>query len=84
MLTHLALSGQLKGLAGLVAGEFKECGDKSAIYSLLSDILSDLNIPSATGLAAGHGSENLAFPIGLTAELDTDLMALSFIERAVV
>ena len=83
MLTHLKLSGQLRGLSGLVAGEFEECGDLSAVNDLLTDVLSDLDIPIATGLEVGHGHKNLALPLGLPAELDTDRKTLSITEGAV-
>jgi muramoyltetrapeptide carboxypeptidase len=83
MLTHLKLSGQLSGLSGLVAGKFEKCGDPSTINRLLTDVLSSLNIPIATGLEVGHGHKNLALPLGLPTELDTDRMTLSIREVAV-
>jgi muramoyltetrapeptide carboxypeptidase len=84
MLVHLGLSGHLKHLAGLITGQFEECGDTAAISGLLMDIVSDLNIPLATGLMVGHGQKNLALPLGLKAELDTDRMTLSFMEGGVM
>jgi muramoyltetrapeptide carboxypeptidase len=83
MLTHLKLSGQLSGLSGLVAGKFEECGDPSIINRLLMDVLSSLDIPIATGLEIGHGHKNVALPLGLPTELDTDRMTLSIREIAV-
>ena len=83
MMTHLALSNQLKGLSGLIAGEFEQCGDLPSINRLLREIVLDLDIPLVTGLPAGHGLKNLALPIGLTAELDTSLMTLSVMEACV-
>ncbi len=83
MLTHLKLSGQLNGLSGLVAGKFEECGDPSSINRLLTDEMSSLDIPIATGLEVGHGYNNLAIPLGLQTELDTDRMTLSIREVAI-
>jgi len=83
MLTHLKLSGRLSGLSGLVVGKFEECGNPSTINRILMDVLSSLNIPIATGLEVGHGHKNLALPLGLPAELDTDRMTLSIMEAAV-
>ena len=83
MMTHLALSNQLKGIRGLIAGEFEECGDLSSINGLLRDFVLDLDIPLVTGFPAGHGIKNLAFPIGLRVELDTDLMTFSVMEACV-
>ncbi len=84
MLTHLALTGQLKGIAGLIGGEFIECGDISAIDNLLNTLASDLDIPLTTGFPVGHGLTNLALPLGMAAELDTSLMTLSILESSVI
>lgn len=83
MFTHLALTGQLNGVSGLIAGEFEGCGDRTAIDRLLMDVVLDLDIPLATGVPIGHGLKNLAIPFGLMAELDTDLMTLSTVEGCV-
>jgi muramoyltetrapeptide carboxypeptidase len=84
MLTHLALTGQLKGIAGLIGGEFIECGDNSAINDLLKTLASDLEIPLTTGFPVGHGLTNLALPLGPPAQLDTDSMTLSLLESCVI
>jgi muramoyltetrapeptide carboxypeptidase len=84
MLTHLALSGELKSLSGLIAGQFEGCGDTAAINGLLFEIVSDLEIPLATGLPIGHGPENIALPIGGMAVFDTKLMILSTTETCVM
>lgn len=83
MLTHLRLTGQPDRLSGLIAGRFEKCGRMSVIDGLLMDMFSDLDIPIATGLPIGHGPKNLALPIGLRAELDTELMTLSTMEACV-
>ncbi|MFH1122630.1 MAG: LD-carboxypeptidase [Pseudomonadota bacterium] len=83
MLTHLRLSGQLKGCAGLIAGSFEECGDLPSIDLLLKDSLSDLDIPMIAGLQAGHGEANFPLPIGVRATLDTERMTLTMMEACV-
>jgi muramoyltetrapeptide carboxypeptidase len=83
MLTHLRLSGVFDGIHGFVAGHFKECGDTNALNELLLDAVADQNIPVMTGLPVGHGQENMTLPIGLAASLNTDQMALSFVESCV-
>jgi len=83
LLTHLRLSGHLNRLSGLVAGRFDGCGEMSAIERLISDVVGDQDIAIATGLPVGHGPENLALPIGLMAEVDTDRMTLSIVEESV-
>jgi muramoyltetrapeptide carboxypeptidase len=84
MLNQLALSGELKRLSGLIAGQFEGCGDTAAIYGLLIEIVSDLEIPLATGLPVGHGPENIALPLGAVAVLDTNQMTLSITEACVM
>ncbi len=83
MLTHLRLTGHLDGLAGLIGGRFEKCGRVSVINDLLIDMFSDLHIPILTGLPVGHGPKNLALPIGLRAELDTERMTLLTTEACV-
>jgi len=84
MLTHLSLAGQLKGIAGLIGGEFIECGDPSAVDDLLNTAASDLRIPLITGFSVGHGMTNLALPLGIPARLDADSMTLSTLESCVI
>jgi muramoyltetrapeptide carboxypeptidase len=80
MLTHLCMSGRLRGLSAVILGQFEECGDVSALESLVADRFSDFHIPIVTGLPVGHGRYNRTLPIGLSAELDTDEMTLSISE----
>jgi muramoyltetrapeptide carboxypeptidase len=84
MLTHLALSGRLKGLSGIITGELENCGPSYLVQKLLLEKLTDLGIPVAAGLPIGHGSRNLPLPMGLKAELDTHLMTLSVTESCLV
>ena len=84
MLTHLALAGQLKGIAALIGGDFVSCGNKSAIDGLLNNLVSDLKIPSTSGFPSGHGLKNLALPLGIPALLDSELMTLSTLEPSVM
>lgn len=69
MLTQLALGGHLKGLVGLVGGDFTDCGGLEKVAALLGDVSEA--IPVVTGLPVGHGSLNITLPVGVSAELDT-------------
>jgi muramoyltetrapeptide carboxypeptidase len=80
MLSHLRLSGLLKNLAGLVAGEFVDCGDTSEINRLLKEITSNIGIPVFSGLPVGHDTLNLSIPLGVKAVLDTTNRTLSALE----
>jgi muramoyltetrapeptide carboxypeptidase len=83
MLTHLKLSGFLRKCAGIVFGEFMECGDDSSLTQVLQDRTLDLDVPVVTGLRAGHGEENVTLPIGVRASLDTENMSLDILEACV-
>jgi muramoyltetrapeptide carboxypeptidase len=83
MLTHIRLSGALDHLAGLIAGQFMDCGDMEDINRLLIDIVPGNNVPVLSGLPIGHGKVNMTLPIGLAAELDTGSMLLSIMDTCV-
>ena len=84
MLTHLSLTNQLKRISGLIAGRFEECGEMSTINQLLMDIALDLDIPLIAGVPVGHGQKNVALPLGIQAELDTNKMTLFITESCII
>ena len=84
MLTHLALSGSIQGINGLIVGQFLDCGDPAAIDHLIKERFGFMNIPITAGFPLGHGTENTTLPLGILAEMDTDVMTLSFLESSVV
>ncbi|MCP4578228.1 MAG: LD-carboxypeptidase [Deltaproteobacteria bacterium] len=84
MLTHLRLAGSLEGIKGLIVGQFLDCGDPAAIDHLIKERFASMNIPMAAGFPLGHGPDNTTLPLGILAELDTDVMALSFLASAVI
>ena len=83
MLTHLKLTGFLSKCAGLVFGEFSECGQSTSIIELLEERTSELEIPVVTGLRVGHGLENMTVPEGIRAILETETMSLTLTEPCV-
>jgi muramoyltetrapeptide carboxypeptidase len=80
MLTHLAMSGVLENLAGLIFGDFEKCGEISEVNKLLKEFSSRCDFPVVKGLNVGHGPVNIPFPIGVRAALDTSEMTLSPLE----
>jgi muramoyltetrapeptide carboxypeptidase len=84
MLTHLALSGSLQGIKGLIVGQFLDCGDPTAIDHLIKERFGPMNIPITSRFPLGHGPENTTLPLGIAAELDTFAMTLSLLESSVV
>lgn len=84
MLTHLKLCGFLKGLSGIIAGGFEDCGDPAVIDAILLDAVSDCHFPVVCGTPIGHGEKNLPVPIGgPPAVLDTDRFTLTWSEPPV-
>jgi muramoyltetrapeptide carboxypeptidase len=85
MLTHLKLAGKFDRLAGLVFGDFTQCDGEGPrdIGTVIAEIFHDAPYPVVMGLPAGHGAENLAFPLGVRMSLDGDLRTLSLLESPV-
>ncbi len=77
MLTHLALSGNLDCIGGMIIGHLdgnegsaRSAGDVGrAGVELIADNLRNFGWPLAWGLDAGHRSPNLTLPLGLPARL---------------
>jgi muramoyltetrapeptide carboxypeptidase len=87
MLVQLRHSGALSKVAGVVFGGMRSPGDpepeRRLIRQFAVEQTAGLNVPVLWGIEAGHGTENLTLPIGVTARLDGDACRVSFIENAV-
>jgi muramoyltetrapeptide carboxypeptidase len=83
MLTHLRLAGFLAQCAGVVFGDFSECGEASTVIEVLQERTHELGIPVMTGLKVGHGLENMAVPVGVRAILDTETKSMTLAEPSV-
>jgi muramoyltetrapeptide carboxypeptidase len=71
MLTQMKLAGCFNGIAGLILGAFKKCGQLNEIVEIFDNIFHDTDIPILAGFDIGHGKTNLTVPMGLVATLDT-------------
>jgi muramoyltetrapeptide carboxypeptidase len=78
MLTQMALAGCFRGLAGVVLGQFTDCGPWEVIRDLFYERFAPYGVPLVAGLAAGHASPNLALPLGLEATLDAGALSLIY------
>ncbi len=78
MLTQMRLAGCFDRLAGILLGSFENCGNSDEIYSIVSHLFSDLDIPILAGFEIGHGKPNLTVPLGVEAVLSADEKLLSF------
>jgi muramoyltetrapeptide carboxypeptidase len=85
MLTHLKLAGKFDGLAGLVFGDFTQCEGEGPrdVKTVIAEMFHRAPFPVVMGMAAGHGAENLALPLGVTLSLDADAGTLSLLESPV-
>lgn len=78
MLTQMSLAGCFHGLAGVVLGTFTDCGPWEEIRDVFYDRFVSYGIPLVAGLAAGHGTPNLALPLGPVATLDAGALSLIY------
>lgn len=76
MLTQLLRSGWFDGVAGIVLGSFRECGDPEVVDAVLADRLRPLEVPIVKGLDFGHTSSTVTVPLGVRATLDAGRPAL--------
>jgi muramoyltetrapeptide carboxypeptidase len=86
MLIHLRAAGKFDGIAGLVFGDFTQCQGEGPrdVSSVVREMFQHAPYPVALGMPAGHGAENLAFPLGVRMRLDGNDATLSLMELAVV
>lgn len=78
MLTQMALAGCFRGLAGVVLGQFTDCGPWEAVRDIFYDCFVSYGIPLVAGLAAGHSTPNLALPLGPVATLNAGTLSLIY------
>jgi muramoyltetrapeptide carboxypeptidase len=73
-LVTLWLSGKIKNIAGLVFGDFVNCGVPITIKNTLANFTRDFipDIPVVKGAPFGHGKQNTPWWYGETAELAVD------------
>jgi muramoyltetrapeptide carboxypeptidase len=75
MLTHLRASGRLRKVKALIGGSLRGCRPASERPTVWQRLLLEAvptEVPVVVDLPFGHGAANLAFPIGVTVEVDTD------------
>ena len=84
MLTQMKHADCFQNLAGLILGDFIDCGSPQEIIRIFTDAFDDVSIPIVAGCEAGHGKQNLTIPLGLEATLDADKLSLSFLQPATV
>lgn len=78
LLTHLWAAGRLEQIAGLILGDFAQCGEREAIWQRTLELLAHRPIPIWANFPCGHGSQNLILPVGIEAQLDSSAGRLVF------
>jgi muramoyltetrapeptide carboxypeptidase len=64
-LTQLRLSGALDGVRGVCVGQLLDCADEDGDSTeVIRELVRALGVPAVEGLPCGHGSPNLALPLG--------------------
>ena len=84
MLTQMKQADCFQNLAGLILGDFIDCGSPQEIMKIFTEAFADASIPIVAGCEAGHGKQNLTIPLGLEATLDADQLSLMFHQPATV
>ena len=79
-INQLKLARVFDGLAGMILGRFKDCGDESELYSVFSHHLKPFRFPVVAGLPFGHVAENEVIPLGTLFSLNTHEHTLCAIE----
>ncbi len=74
MLTHLGASAIFRGVKALISGSLCDCpeiAERSPEWRRLLEEAAPPGVPIVTGLDFGHGTPNLAFPVGVHVTVDT-------------
>ena len=86
LLTQLALAGVLDRVAGVLVGNLLGCDAPQGVppepltaLEVIAERLVPLGVPVAAGAPVGHGTRNVALPLGIVAELDADAGTLRFV-----
>jgi muramoyltetrapeptide carboxypeptidase len=79
MLFQMKLAACFEGLAGLILGDFINCGALEDIIKIFSDLFQDSIL---AGFESGHGKQNITLPFGVEATLDADSHRLSYLQPA--
>jgi muramoyltetrapeptide carboxypeptidase len=84
MLAQMKQAGCFRDLAGLILGDFVDCGSQQEIIQIFTEVFANASVPIVAGCEAGHGRQNLTLPLGLEATLDADQHTLTYHQPATV
>ncbi|MFT3921319.1 MAG: LD-carboxypeptidase [Myxococcales bacterium] len=75
MLTNMLQAGFLRGVRGVILGQFTQCDpgpDGTSVEHVLAERLSELRVPIVANAPVGHVPENMPLLLGSLAQLDAD------------
>jgi muramoyltetrapeptide carboxypeptidase len=81
LLTHLWAAGKLEQIAGLILGDFDQCGDVELIWQRALELLAHRPIPIWANFPCGHGGRNRILPVGAQAQLDSSSGRLTILDQ---
>jgi len=81
LLTHLWAAGKLERIAGLILGDFDQCGDVELIWQRALELLAHRHIPIWANFPCGHGNRNRILPVGAQAQLDSSSGRLTILDQ---
>lgn len=93
MLTQLLQAGKLDKAAGIIMGVFIDCEPEKrntsitnsfSLKEVLFEKLSVLKVPVIYGMSFGHVKNKFTLPLGIEAELNTDMQSLTLLEPSVL
>lgn len=84
---QMVSAGLLKRVRGIVLGELVGCkpegSGRHSARRVLERAVAELGFPAISGAAFGHGSRNVALPVGVRVRLDAGAGTLTLLEPAV-
>jgi muramoyltetrapeptide carboxypeptidase len=80
MFNQLKLAGVCSRLAGLVLGDFRDCGEFDDIAEIILDHTRPFNFPIVAALPFGHVEMNEVIPLGMQFYINTDEQILSALQ----
>lgn len=84
LLTHLAFSGRLQKIKGLILGTFSDDSGKKnnamqrAVHQRIVELFVKRDIPIWANFPVGHSRRNLTLPVGAQGKMDTSSRILHF------
>lgn len=85
MVTQMRLSGKFKGVKAVILGdfsyrEFRPPADKYVNpHDIVNSMKLEKDVPVISNFPSGHGSSNMAFLLGATAEINAEAKTLKYI-----